>query len=87
MTAPALRGVPIVGRTLRLRPGAVSPAPATISVRWYRGKIRVRKARGYRYPLTARDHGYRIRALVVFRNDAGGYRPLGVWTIRTARVR
>ena len=61
---PRITGRAKLRRTLRARVGTWSPAPSSVSYRWYRSGRLVRGATGQRYRLTRRDLRKRIRVVV-----------------------
>ena len=64
VVAPALRGAPVVGRTLRLVRGDWEPDPVTLSIQWLRDGRPVPGRTGGAYRLTRADRGSVIAARV-----------------------
>ncbi|WP_158296637.1 TolB family protein [Nocardioides albidus] len=57
---PALKGKPIVGRKLRLRQAALSPALATVSYQWFRKAKAIKGATGVKYKIRRKDRGKKV---------------------------
>jgi surface antigen len=65
---PVVRGNGVVGKTLTVRPGAVTPArAATLSYQWYRGSRAIHGAVEQTYQLRSRDAGHRLWVRVTVR--------------------
>ncbi|AUI51876.1 hypothetical protein [Arthrobacter crystallopoietes] len=72
---PVATGKAAVGNTLTANPGAVSPAPAKTTYRWYSNGQPIAGATAKTYKLTARDYGKRIH--VAIRHERPGYMAIG----------
>ena len=82
---PRVAGRAKIRRTLRARVGTWSPAPSSVSYRWYRSGRLVRGATGKRYRLTRRDLRKRIRVVVTA--EKSGYVSTARGSAATSRVR
>jgi surface antigen len=71
---PAVSGVPRVGRTITVQPGAVSPSDVTTKYRWLRDGVRIKKAKEPSYTPTADDLGSRLSVRVKYTKP--GYSPV-----------
>jgi hypothetical protein len=70
---PSILGKPVVGHTVRAKPGAWKPAPTKVSYRWLRDGRAIKRATGPKYKLTRADLRHRIAVRVVAsRNAARG---------------
>lgn len=63
---PKITGTPAVGRTLRVRAGTWKPT-ARLTYQWYRGKTKIRGARGGTYKVSPADVGGRLSVKVAGR--------------------
>ena len=82
--APRVKGRAKVGKVLKVRPGAWSPAPATISYRWLRNGKPVKRATKASYRVTRKDRGKRISVRVTI---SGPGLASATWTSTARKVK
>jgi 5-hydroxyisourate hydrolase-like protein (transthyretin family) len=82
---PKVAGILARGRKVRALVGAWSPAPASLTYQWYRGKKAIPNAHGRLYRLRARDVGTRIQVRVWALSP--GFVTASTASAKTARVR
>ena len=82
MTRPTVQGDEVLGQTLTVRPGAVSPTTAKASYRWLRDGSAIKGATAATYRLRAGDVGHRLAVDVTASNT--GWSPT---TVRTSSSR
>ena len=67
VTKPGVKGKARVGRTLKAKPGTVTPAGVKVSYRWLRNGKTIRKATKAKYTVVRADKGTRLSLRMTYR--------------------
>lgn len=81
-TQPRVKGRHLVGKVLKAKAGATTPAASRVGLQWLRNGKAIKRAIKASYKLTAKDRGKKISLRVTWVRD--GYASL---TLTTKRVR